>query len=81
MRLLGEAVLRVMVLSHESNYAMYHHVLSRAAWSGLEVIAILLRLPVKTFDRGGPLMFGVDRPLSGFLQTPLANGTHLSPRP
>jgi DDE superfamily endonuclease len=54
------AVLRVMGLSGERNYAMYHHVLSRARWSGLEVSAILLRLLVKTFDQGGPLVFGVD---------------------
>src|SRR5216684_6112962 len=54
------AVLRVMGLSEERNYAMYHHVLSRAVWSGLEVSAILLRLLVKTFDSGGPLVFGID---------------------
>jgi hypothetical protein len=54
------AVLRVMGMSHERNYAKYHHVLSRATWSGLEVSAILLRLLVKTFDSGGPLVFGVD---------------------
>src|SRR5258706_6429851 len=54
------AMLRVMGLSGERNYAMYHHVLSRAVWSGLEVSAILLRLLVRTFDRGGPLVFGVD---------------------
>ena len=30
------AVLRVMGLSQDRNYAMYHHVLSRAVWSGLE---------------------------------------------
>src|SRR5260370_41475108 len=54
------AVLRVMGLSGERNYAMYHHVLSRAVWSGLEVSAILLRLLVKTFDSGGALVFGVD---------------------
>ena len=54
------AVLRVMGLSTERNYAMYHHVLSRATWSGLEVSAILLRLLVRTFDRGGPLVFGID---------------------
>jgi hypothetical protein len=49
------AVLRVMGLSQDRNYAKYHQVLSRAAWSGLEVSVILLRLLVKTFDRGGPL--------------------------
>jgi len=54
------AVLRVMGLSTERHYAQYHHVLSRAVWSGLEVSAILLRVLVKTFDRGGPLVFGVD---------------------
>ena len=54
------AVLRVMGLSGKRNYAMYHHALSRAVWSGLEVSAILLRLLVKTFDSGGALVFGVD---------------------
>jgi hypothetical protein len=54
------AVLRVMGLSHERKYAKYHQVLSRAVWSGLEVSAILLRLLLKTFDTGGPLVFGVD---------------------
>jgi len=54
------AVLRVMGLSQDRNYAMYHHVLSRAVWSGLEVSVILLRLLVKPFDTGWPLVFGVD---------------------
>jgi hypothetical protein len=54
------AALRVMGLSQERNYAKYHQVLSRAVWSGLEVSAILLRLLLKTFDSGGPLVFGVD---------------------
>jgi hypothetical protein len=54
------AILRVMGLSQERNYAKYHHVLSRAVWSGLEVSAILLRLLLKTFDPGGVLVFGID---------------------
>ncbi len=54
------AVLRVMGLSQDRNYAKYHHVLSRAVWSGLEVSAILLRLLLKTFDNGGALVFGID---------------------
>src|SRR5258707_5619392 len=54
------AVLRVMGLSEERHYAQYHHVLSRAVWSGLEVSAILLRLLVETFDSGEALVFGVD---------------------
>jgi hypothetical protein len=53
-------VSRAMGLSQERNYAMNHPVLSRAVWSGLEVSVILLRLLVKTFDTGGPLVFGVD---------------------
>ncbi len=55
------AVLRVMGLSDDRNYAKYHHVLSRARWSGLEVSLILLRLLLKTFDEWGePLVFGID---------------------
>ena len=54
------ALLRVMGLSHDRNYAKYHHVLSRAVWSGLEASAVLLRLLLKAFDRGGPLVFGID---------------------
>src|SRR5690349_18798755 len=54
------AVLRVMGLSQERNYAMYHHVLSRAVWSGLDISGILLRVLVAQFDTGGPLVFGLD---------------------
>jgi hypothetical protein len=54
------AILRVMGLSQDRNYAMYHHVLSRAVWSGLAASAILLRLLLKTFDPGGDLVFGID---------------------
>jgi len=54
------AVLRVMGLGNERNYAKYHHVLSRAVWSGLEVSAILLRALLRHFDQGEPLVFGVD---------------------
>ena len=41
------AALRVMGLGQARNYAQYHHVLSRAKWSGLEVSANLLRLLLK----------------------------------
>src|SRR2546423_10734459 len=54
------AILRVMGLSQERNYAMYHHVLSRAVWSGLDMSAILLRMILRTFDSGGALVFGID---------------------
>ena len=36
------AALRVMGLSGDRNYARYHHVLNRAAWSPLEVSQVLL---------------------------------------
>src|ERR1051326_474230 len=54
------AALRVMGLSQERNYAMYHHVLSRAVWSGLAVSTQLLRLLLQAFDLGGDLVFGLD---------------------
>lgn len=54
------AVLRAMGLSQDRNYAMYHHVLSRAVWSGLAVSTILLHVLLKTFDLGGDLVFGID---------------------
>ena len=54
------AARRVMGLSQDRNYAKYHHVLSRAVWSGLAVSAILLRLLLRAFDPGGDLVFGID---------------------
>src|SRR5512141_1146822 len=55
------AVLRVMGLSQERNYPKYHQVLSRAAWSGLTVSLILLRLLLRAFAKfGEPLVFGID---------------------
>jgi hypothetical protein len=53
------AALRVMGLSAERNYALYHPVLSRAVWSGLAVRAILLRVLLQTFDLGGALVVGI----------------------
>lgn len=53
-------VLRVMGLSADCRYAQYHQVLSRAVWSSLEASAVLLRLLLKVFDQGGPLVFGID---------------------
>jgi DDE superfamily endonuclease len=55
------AVLRVMGLSQERNFAMYHHVLNRAVWSSLAVSAILLRRLLTTFTQPAePLVFGID---------------------
>jgi hypothetical protein len=50
-----------MGLSAISNFAQYHHVLSRAVWSSLRVSQTLLRLLLAHLDSGpGPLVFGLD---------------------
>ena len=55
------SILRVMGLSAISNFAQYHHVLSRAVWSSLRVSQTLLRLLLAHLDSGqGPLVFGLD---------------------
>ncbi|MGC9397378.1 MAG: IS701 family transposase [Anaerolineae bacterium] len=55
------AALRVMGLKDEARFAQYHHVLSRAVWSPLDVARKLLRLLVTTFGTAGePLIFGMD---------------------
>lgn len=58
------SLLRVMGLSAISNFARYHHVLSRAVWSPLRGSQILLGLLVKHLARGQlPLVFGIDETL------------------
>ena len=58
------AALRIMGLSGDRNYARYHHVLNRAAWSPLEVSQVLLRLLLQHLNHGdGPLVFGIDETL------------------
>ena len=58
------AVLRVMDLSGDGNYARYHHVLNRASWSPLAVSQVLLRLLIQHLDHGDcPLVFGIDETL------------------
>ena len=58
------SALRVMGLSGDRNYARYHHVLNRAAWSPLQVSQVLLRMLLQRLDRGeGPLVFGMDETL------------------
>ena len=58
------AALRVMGLSGDRNYARYHHVLNRAAWSPLQVSQVLLKLLLRHLDQGdGPLVFGIDETL------------------
>ena len=59
------AALRVMGLSHEPLFALYHHVLSRAVWSSLQASRSLLELLLRYLDRGAPkghppLVFGLD---------------------
>ena len=58
------SALRVMGLSRDRNYARYHQVLNRAAWSPIRVSLVLLRLLIQHLDRGdGPLIFGIDETL------------------
>jgi len=57
------SVLRVMGLSDEQHFQNYHRVLSRAAWSSLEVSRILLTLLVNTFVSKGPVVMGIDETL------------------
>jgi hypothetical protein len=57
------AALRVMGLANQRDFAKYHQVLNRAAWSSLKASRILLGLLLATFDSGGPLVFGIDETL------------------
>jgi DDE superfamily endonuclease len=58
------AALRQMGLHDAPNFSLYHHVLSRARWSALDVSHCLLRLLVRTFVAGGsPLVFVIDETL------------------
>ena len=55
------SALRVMGLSEESNFALYHHVLNRAVWSSLKLSRMLLCLLLEYLDHGsGALVFGID---------------------
>jgi hypothetical protein len=55
------AALRVMGLSQSAQFAQYHPVLNRAAWSPLELAQTLLKLLIKTFTQEGDLLvFGID---------------------
>jgi hypothetical protein len=55
------AALRVIGLKDTENYAKYHHVLNRAAWSSLDAAKILLGLVKKSFVLPNEsLVFGID---------------------
>lgn len=58
------AILRVLGLADEQHFARYHHVLSRARWSGLAASRILLRLLLHHLGaREQPLIFAIDETL------------------
>ena len=58
------SALRVMGLSEESSFALYHHVLNRAVWSSLKLSRVLLSLLIGHLSTGdGPLVFGIDETL------------------
>ena len=57
------AALRVMGQAHQHDFAKYHQVLNRAVWSPFKASRILLNLLLKSFDQGGPLVFGIDETL------------------
>ncbi|MCH8061202.1 MAG: transposase [Chloroflexi bacterium] len=58
------SALRVMGLSKETSFAVYHHVLNRAVWSSLKVSRVLLSLLIGHLGTGdGPLVFGIDETL------------------
>ena len=59
-RVVSEA-LRIMGLQDNGKFAQYHQVLSRAEWSPLEMVPILLKMLLTTFAKAGdPLVFGID---------------------
>lgn len=58
------SALRIMGLSEQSDFALYHHVLNRAIWSSLQASGVLLGLLIRHLDTGdGPLVFGIDETL------------------
>ena len=59
------SALPVMGLSDDRNYARYHQVLNQAVWSPRQAARILLGLLILHLDQGdGPLIFGIDEPLT-----------------
>ena len=49
-----------MGLGGDRNYARYHHVLDRSAWSPLQGLQVLLSLLLQHLDQGdGPLISGI----------------------
>lgn len=54
------SALRVMGLSDERRFQIYHRVLNRAVWSCRQASLILLRMLVAAFAPTGPLVFVID---------------------
>jgi len=54
------AVLRIMGLSAEPHFQIYHRVLNRAVWSSWEVSRVVLTLLVQAFAACGPIIVGLD---------------------
>src|SRR5262245_6042237 len=57
------AALRVMGLSHETNFAKYHHVLNRVDWSLLSAARILLNSIVRIIGEDKPITLFIDETL------------------
>lgn len=57
------AALRMVGLSHETNFSKYHHILNRVDWSLLSASRILLRLLVSMIGKDVPLTFFIDETL------------------
>ena len=58
------SALRAVGLSDEAGFAKYHHVLSRAVWSPLQLNRVLLLLLIRHLAKEDePLVFGTDETL------------------
>ncbi len=58
------SALRAVGLSDEASFAKYHHVLSRAVWSPLQLSRVLLMLLIRHLAREAePLVFSIEETL------------------
>ena len=54
------AVLRIMGLADDADFALYHHVLSQARWDSRAIARKLLTMILDRFLPAGPLIIGID---------------------
>lgn len=54
------SALRAMGLEETGDFALYHHVLSRACWSSRAVARKLLAMIIERFAPNGPIVMGLD---------------------